>query len=193
MTGEHYFRDKPLGFHAERLPRYVTWHADPEGAREILELKCAGFTVRKRINNQRSGIAAVRARLENGTLGVGQGACSNLLAEAQLYHYDPDAEGSEKPLKDHDHALDALRYLVARMDQGKVAAGGAGGAARRRSRRSHRRRPNRSGSGCRSTTSRCGRRSGRFDFEQMEAVPDAGGPIFPPADRRSEAAPRSTS
>jgi hypothetical protein len=113
------FFDKPLSFHAERLPKDVTWYADPEAAQEIVELRCAGLTVRKGINKRRPGIHAVRARLENGTLRVCQGACPNLFAEAGLYRYDPESD-SEEPIKAHDHALDALRYLVSRLDQGKV-------------------------------------------------------------------------
>jgi hypothetical protein len=95
-------------------------NADPEGAREILELRCAGLVVRKGDNDQRPGIAAVRSRIENGTLRVLKGCCPNLLTEAGLYRYDPEA-GSEKPVKEHDHALDALRYLISKLDWKKLA------------------------------------------------------------------------
>jgi hypothetical protein len=120
LVDEHFSREKPLSYHAQHLPKYVTWYADPAGAREILELRCAGFTVRKGDNEQRLGIAAVRARLENGMLRVLEGCCPNLLAEAGLYRYDPEA-GSEKPLKEHDHTLDALRYLVSKLDTRQMA------------------------------------------------------------------------
>jgi Helicase len=121
LVGEHYARDKPLAYHLQRLPRNVTWYADPEGAREITELHCAGLTIRKGDNAQRPGIAAVRARLENGALKVMAGACPNLLAEAQLYRYDPETPNAEIPLKEHDHALDALRYLISKLDWKKMA------------------------------------------------------------------------
>jgi hypothetical protein len=121
LVGEHYARDKPLAYHLQHLPRNVTWYADPEGAREITELHCAGLTIRKGDNAQRPGIAAVRARLENGTLKVMAGACPNLLAEAQLYRYDPETPNAESPLKEHDHALDALRYLISKLDWKKMA------------------------------------------------------------------------
>ena len=42
----------------------------------------------------------MRARIENGMLKVQEGACPNLLAEMQLYRYDPDAARSEEPLKE---------------------------------------------------------------------------------------------
>jgi hypothetical protein len=73
-------------------------------------------------NEQRPGIAAVRARLEDGALKVLEGACPNLLAEAGLYRYDPDSpRHSEVPLKEHDHAMDALRYLISRIDARQMA------------------------------------------------------------------------
>jgi hypothetical protein len=43
------------------------------------------------------------------------GCSPNLLCEAGLYRYEPE-EGSERPLKEHDHAMDALRYLVSQID-----------------------------------------------------------------------------
>jgi hypothetical protein len=49
------------------------------------------------------------------------GACPNLLAEAGLYRYDPDAPGRETPRKVYDHTLDALRYLVSKIDYRRMA------------------------------------------------------------------------
>jgi hypothetical protein len=122
LTGEHYSREQTLAYHAQHLPRDVTWYADPEGAREIRELRCAGFTIRRGDNEVRPGIAAVRARLEDGALRVIAGCCPNLLAEAGLYRYDPQATSrSEAPVKEHDHALDALRYLISRTDVRRMA------------------------------------------------------------------------
>jgi hypothetical protein len=122
LTGEHYSRDKTLRYHGQHLPRDVTWYADPAGAREIKELVSAGFTVRKADNDVTPGIQAVRARLEEGTLKVLAGCCPNLLAESTLYCYDPDSRGrSEKPLKENDHAMDALRYLVSQIDDRRMA------------------------------------------------------------------------
>ena len=117
LTGEHYVRQKPLSFHAAHLPREVMWYADPSGASEIAELRCAGFTVRKGNNAKRPGIAAVSARLQNGTLRVVEGRCPNLLAEAGLYRHGDD----ETPVDEHNHALDALRYLISRLDARHMA------------------------------------------------------------------------
>ena len=118
LTGEHYSREKPLSHHAAHLPPGVTWYADPAGANEIAELRCAGFKVHRGKNNLRPGIAAVRARLEAGALRLLSGRCPNLLAESGLYRYGTAAEGlgSETPVDEHNHALAALRYLITGLD-----------------------------------------------------------------------------
>jgi len=119
LTGEHYARQKPLSFHAEKLPREVVWYADPAGANERAELRAAGFVVNKGNNAIRPGIAAVSARLQNGTLRIVQGRCPNLLAEAGLYRHGD----GEVPVDDHNHALDALRYLISKLDARLMAVG----------------------------------------------------------------------
>jgi hypothetical protein len=122
LTGEHYCREQVLKYHVQHLPRDVMWYADPSGAREIKELRSADFKVRGGDNDLRTGIAALRARLQDGALKVLAGACPNLLAEAGLYHYDPADKGrSEKPVKEYDHALDALRYLISKIDARRMA------------------------------------------------------------------------
>jgi hypothetical protein len=123
LTGEHYARQRPLSFHAARLPRDVFWHADPAGANERCELRLAGFRIQEGNNALRPGIAAVSARLENGTLRVVAGCCPNLLAEAELYRYSdgPTEREIEAPLDAHNHALAALRYLVAGLDARHLA------------------------------------------------------------------------
>src|SRR5436305_1380864 len=43
LTDEHYATHKPLSYHAQHLPKDVRWYADPSGAPEIAEKRCAGF------------------------------------------------------------------------------------------------------------------------------------------------------
>jgi hypothetical protein len=126
LTGDHYARHQPLSYHAARLPRHVTWAADPAdpaGAAERAELRMAGFHVVQGNNSVRVGIAAVQSRLRHGTLRILPGACPNLLAEAPLYRYDdtPDERATETPLAEHNHALDALRYLISHLDARRLA------------------------------------------------------------------------
>jgi hypothetical protein len=114
LTGEHYASKQPLSYHAACLPRDVLWYADPAGATERMELSLANLRVWPGNNALRLGIAAVTARLESGTLKVLQGACPNLLAEAELYRYAEAGQtgNAEEPLNEHNHALAALRYLI---------------------------------------------------------------------------------
>jgi hypothetical protein len=119
LIGEHYERQQPLHRHAARLPRSVHWYADPAGANEIAELRCAGFRVTKGDNALRAGIAAVTARVQTGRLKVLASACPNLIAEAGLYRYPSRSDralAGENPIDENNHALAALRYLISRLD-----------------------------------------------------------------------------
>jgi hypothetical protein len=115
---EYYSREKPLSVHALHLPREVSWYVDPAGANERAELRIADFNVNKGDNDIRTGIAKVTARIESGRLKIREGACPNLLAEAGLYRYSnaPGEEKLEIPIDEHNHALAALRYLIASID-----------------------------------------------------------------------------
>jgi hypothetical protein len=125
LTGEHYVRQQPLSYHVRCLPRDVTWYADPSGAASIAELRVAGVEVRKGNNALRLGIEAVTARLLTGTLKVVAGACPNLVAEAGLYRYGTETgrRETETPQDSDNHALDALRYLVSKLDARYLARG----------------------------------------------------------------------
>ena len=123
LVGEHYAQQQPLSHHAQFLPKNVVYYADPAGATDIAELRCADFVIRRGANALRPGIAALTARLRQGTLRILEGRCPNLLAEAGLYRFsdDPDDRRGENPHDAHNHALDALRYLIARLDAHKMA------------------------------------------------------------------------
>ena len=124
LVGEHYAKQQPLSHHVRYLPRNVTWYADPSGANEIAELRCADYVIRRGDNALRTGIAAVTARLRAGKLRILEGRCPNLLAEACLYRWSAasaERGDAEAPVDDHNHALAALRYLVSRLDKRKMA------------------------------------------------------------------------
>ncbi|MFO0964657.1 MAG: hypothetical protein U0793_03595 [Gemmataceae bacterium] len=135
LTGEHYVRNRPLSHHAAALPKTVHWYADPSGPAEIAELQCAGFTINPGKNAVRLGISAVQSRIEAGALKILKGRCPNLLAEAGLYRWASRSPlsphdggrgaggegGSENPVEESNHALDALRYLISRIDNRRLA------------------------------------------------------------------------
>ncbi len=128
---ERYLRETPLHEHAaalrraaRRQPAGTVWYADPAGRTEIEELRASGLTVRRADNDIRLGIAATAARLRTGRLKVHGPACPNLLAEARLYRYPSGAERAsihENPVDEHNHALGALRYLIAALDARFIA------------------------------------------------------------------------
>jgi hypothetical protein len=123
ITGEHYEAGRVMSYHAARLPRDVgMWYTDPSGAQERAELIRADFKVRPGNNAVQLGLAAVAARVENGTLRIQEGRCPNLLREAQLYRYEAGGRHkSEVPLEENNHAMDALRYLVMGLDEHRLA------------------------------------------------------------------------
>jgi len=122
ISGEYYKRQAGLHEHAATLPKDVEmWYADPSHPTEINALRRAGFTIRLGTSAVQAGIAAVKSRIETGRLKVNKQRCPNLIAEASMYHYDPDRPG-ENPVDADNHALAALRYIVSRIDAGFVAA-----------------------------------------------------------------------
>ena len=92
-------------------------------ATEIAELHQAGFIVRRGVNDLRAGIAAVSARLEDGRLRVLAGRFPNLLAEAGMYRWGASEDRcAEVPVDEHNHALAALRYLIATLDRRRLGS-----------------------------------------------------------------------
>ena len=123
---ERYLRETPLHLHAAALREHkgVVWYADPAGRTEIEELRASGLTVRRADNDIRLGITAVAARLRTGRLRVHGPACPRLLEEARLYRYPTASERvvtNENPVDEHNHALGALRYLIAALDARFIA------------------------------------------------------------------------
>ncbi len=123
---ERDLRETPLHLHAAALRQHkgVVWYADPAGRTEIEELRASGLTVRRADNDIRLGVAAVAARLRTGRLKVRGPACPELLAEARLYRYPTATERAgtnENPVDEYNHALGALRYLIAALDARFIA------------------------------------------------------------------------
>jgi hypothetical protein len=118
LLGEFYANKQTLPQLVKALPRSVTWEADPSAALQIQELHRADFKIRPSNNSLDPGIQAVTNRIESGRLKILRSACPHLLTEAQLYQFDAD---TQEPIDKDNHALDALRYLIARLDHGFMA------------------------------------------------------------------------
>lgn len=76
-------------------------------------LRRDGFIVRNSQNTVVDGIITTGARLESGDLKIGKD-CPKLQEELGAYQWDEKAleRGEEAPLKQMDHACDALRYYA---------------------------------------------------------------------------------
>lgn len=100
-------------------------YPDPENPAAIKELKDRRVNVREVIKGNdsiKNGIDRIRELLKSGRIHINK-RCGNLIWEFETYAY-PDKKdqrnAEEKPIKENDHALDALRYAV--MMQASVSA-----------------------------------------------------------------------
>lgn len=86
---------------------------DPSAASFIAQLRKEGFKVIKAKNNVLDGIRATQVAMNKGTICFSS-KCKNLFTEFSSYIWDEKAieHGEDKPVKQHDHACDALRYFV---------------------------------------------------------------------------------
>lgn len=96
-------------------------YPDPESASGIEELKRRGVNVREVIKNKdsvRNGINTVRELFKSNRLYI-HTSCKNLIWELETYSY-PDRKADhneeENPIKENDHAVDAVRYALS-MEQ----------------------------------------------------------------------------
>ena len=85
---------------------------DPAAASFKAQLEKDGYKVKKAKNNVLDGIRFVATLLLSGSIFVDK-SCENLIKEFASYIWDAKAaeRGEDKPIKEHDHALDALRYF----------------------------------------------------------------------------------
>jgi len=86
---------------------------DPSAASLKAELRNRGFRVMDAKNDVREGIAATAVLIGRRQLRAERTACPSLQREVHGYLWDSRAaaRGEERPVKDHDHAMDAMRYL----------------------------------------------------------------------------------
>lgn len=84
---------------------------DPSAASFIAVIRRRGrFSVRKAKNDVLSGIRLVSSLLQAGVLQVTD-QCPDTIREFGLYSWQED--GSDRPIKENDHAMDDIRYFCA--------------------------------------------------------------------------------
>ena len=92
-------------------------YADPESPSTIASLQRKHIHVSEVVKNKDSvinGISQVRSLFKQGKIKIHR-RCVNLISELESYRYPdkkPDKNEPEVPIKEHDHALDALRYAI---------------------------------------------------------------------------------
>ena len=98
-------------FVGEDYPDFVI--IDPSAASFKLLLRQNGYRVKDADNDVLNGIRKVASALFMRRLRVRR-ACKNMIKEFMSYLWDEKAaeRGVEQPMKQFDHAMDAIRYLV---------------------------------------------------------------------------------
>jgi len=90
------------------------YYPDPAEPDRIEELKRAKLNVREVSKDIEAGLNAVRELFKNNRLFI-HSSCVNLISEIETYSYPEkkaDKNEPENPIKENDHALDALRYAL---------------------------------------------------------------------------------
>lgn len=109
-TDAEYADDLKAWLGATRIKAVIV---DPSAASFIAELRKRGYSVLKAKNDVEDGIRLVGTKLNQNKLLFSEG-CQNTIKEFGSYIWDEKAaeHGEDKPIKEHDHAMDAIRYFV---------------------------------------------------------------------------------
>ncbi len=120
---EYYFNSREQGTHKTDEEYYGELTALTDGksitavivdpsAASFIECICrhGKFTVIPAKNDVTDGIRKVQGALRDGKIRISP-ACKNTLKEFNLYRWDGGAQ-KDTPKKEHDHAMDDIRYFV---------------------------------------------------------------------------------
>lgn len=133
VEAEYYFdsrvhqRQKTDSEYAEDFQKFISGkpikaiYLDPSAVSFRVELQKQGITnLYEAENDVMPGIHYLRKLLGNGTLKICEG-CTNVIKEFQSYVWDKNSikTGVDKPKKENDHALDAIRYALYTHSFGK--------------------------------------------------------------------------
>ena len=104
---------------------------DPSAASFIEVLRRKGWKVRKADNDVLSGIRLTSDALKTGKIIICEG-CSDCLREMDAYVWDLTNGNQDRVKKEHDHAMDDMRYFVSTVLQDKGVGFAACAVERRR-------------------------------------------------------------
>lgn len=96
----------------ERYPPMAVY-LDPSAASFKAELRANQIHVKDTDNDVLPGITKMTSMVSEGQLTI-LNTCTNLIREIEGYCWDTkaSAKGKDEPIKQNDHAIDALRYAV---------------------------------------------------------------------------------
>jgi PBSX family phage terminase large subunit len=112
-------KQKTTAEHADDLDAFLNGDhevvviCDPAAEDFKLELRNRGYRVKNANNDVLEGIRTVASMMQMGAVKADKN-CLKLRQELETYVWDQKAKerGDEKPVKQKDHAMDAMRYLV---------------------------------------------------------------------------------
>ena len=105
---------------------------DPSAASFAECLRRRGWRVKKADNEVLSGIRTTAQLLKAGKLVITP-ACGDAIREFSLYRWEEGEDGRDRVKKEHDHAMDEIRYFAATIAarEGRSAAGIFAGSVER--------------------------------------------------------------
>ena len=115
MTDGEYARALEELVNGRRIEAVIV---DPSAASFIQLLKRQGWKVRPAKNDVISGIRATAQALKSGKIVICDG-CSDCLREMEEYVWDLREGQRDRVKKEHDHAMDDMRYFVATVLEGR--------------------------------------------------------------------------
>lgn len=117
---EIYKKGSLLSDLASIMEKEIMTYADPSGKQHIEELLALGVEIESADNEVNAGIEKVNERIKTGRFKIFK-SCKNTIDEFETYHW---IEGRDKPEKENDHCMDALRYLIMGLDSDKGSYAG---------------------------------------------------------------------
>ena len=105
--------------------------ADPSAASFCETLRRRGWRVKKADNQVLSGIRLTARLLKSGKLVICTG-CTDAIREFGLYRWDDSCQGRDQVRKEHDHAMDEIRYFAATVAAKEGRGGWFAGSVERR-------------------------------------------------------------
>lgn len=100
-------------YEVERVKEPAAVIIDPSASAMIAEIEAAGrFLVIKADNSVLDGIRNTATLISLGRYRINLDQCPATVKEFYSYMWDEKRTDEDKPVKENDHAMDALRYFI---------------------------------------------------------------------------------